>query len=286
MSLNTNLDLYKVFFVVAKFKSMTKAAELLYVSQPAVSKSIKNLEEQLGTHLFNRTSKGLEPTAEGELLYERIRPILIALQNVENELTEYKELDMGEVRIGVSSVLTKCILLEALGQFKAKYPNVKFHIKNGLTSSLIQDLKNGIVDFVIFNEGDEVDATECVNVEKLTSLKYVFFTNPQYYSISCYEDVEDKPLILQAETSNTRKFMDKYTNLTPAMEVVSQDLICNLVNVGMGVGFAFEKIVDAINPNFRKVNIPNMPETTISIATVNVLNNASKRFVQMVKDYN
>ena len=283
--LEINLDLYKTFFVVAKCKSMTKAADILFVSQPAISKSIKNLEDQLGTYLFNRTTKGLELTTEGELLYKRIHPILVALQNVENELSEYKELDAGEIRIGVSTVLTKCILLDALSEFKSQYPNIRFFIKNGLTSELIKDLNDGKLDFVIFNESDEIENN--VNVEPLTTLNYVFFANPMYYDIDTFDDIKKSPLILQNKNSNTRKFLDKYTNneCTPDMEVVSQDLICNLVNIGMGVGFAFEKIVDAINPNFKKVTIPTIPTTNIMIATnpMSNLNKASNKFIKLLK---
>lgn len=287
--MDISLDLYKHFYVVSKYKNMTKAAEELMISQPAISKSIKQLELQIGSPLFNRSSRGLELTAEGEMLYNRIKPALELIQNAENELQEYQVLNTGEIKIGISSVLTKCLLLDTLASFKLKYPNIKISIINGLTSSLIKDLNEGKIDFVIYNEADSIPKN--VDIEDLTSLKYTFFYNPLYYDlneIKKIEELKNYPLIIQSKESNARQFFDKYTKnmFEPYMEVMSQDLICQLVEKGLGIGVAFDKLIDLNYSNLRKFPISTAPASNIKIAKNKGLKSsfASKTFIKELKN--
>lgn len=288
---NVNLDLYKTFYNVAKYKNMTKAANELLVSQPAISKSIRALEGQIGGTLFYRSNKGLELTEEGKMLYKRIKPALEIIHNAENEFKEYQKLNIGEIKIGISSVLTKCLLLDTLGSFKIKYPNINFYIENGLTSNLIQKLNEGKLDFVIYNESNIIEK----NVESnfLTKLNYVFCYNPMFFEINnkeikTFNDLNKYPLLLQNKNSNTRKYLDKTTNneLIPYMEVVSQDLICNLAHSGLGIGFAFDKLVDLLNLNLKKLTISSIPSSTIYIAKNNNidLSFAAKTFIRELKN--
>ena len=264
-----NLEYYKTFYTVAKVKSMTKASEELMVSQPAISKSIRMLEAQLGGTLFNRSNKGLELTEEGQMLFDKIRPALDSIRNAEVSFQEYKELNTGIIKIGISSVLTKCLLVDILSNFKEKYPNVKFVIQNGLTSDLMEKLNEGNLDFVIYNKSNIEEKN--VKSQLLTTLSYVFFYNPAFYDVenTNIETLNSFPLLLQNKNSNTRKFLDEYTNdsLIPYMEIVSQDLICNFVEAGLGVGFAFEKIVDKISSKLKKLKMKSLPKSKVYIAT-------------------
>ena len=263
---DVSFELYKTFVAVAKVKNMTKAAEDLMVSQPAVSKAIKTLEGQLGVALFNRSSLGLELTKEGELLYERIMPSIETLKNAENIIEEFKTLNTGEIKIGISSVLTKCILIDILSVFCHKYPKINIIIKNGLTSDLLKDLRDGKLDFVIYNKSN-IDENG-VDVTELTKLKQVFFVNPAFFNVNVLkiEDLNNYPLILQNKSSNTRKLLDSYTNdcLNPTMEVVSQDLICHFVVAGFGIGFAFEKLVKDFD--MLKIIDIEVPDVSINLA--------------------
>lgn len=288
---NVNLELYKTFYNVAKYKSMTKAANELLVSQPAISKSIRTLEGEIGGTLFYRSNKGLELTEEGKMLYQRIKPALEIIHNAENEFMEFQKLNIGEVKIGISSVLTKCLLLDSLASFKIKYPNIKFKIENGLTSNLIQKLNEGKLDFVIYNESNIEEKN--VDFTFLTQLNYVFCYNSTFFDINkknikSFEDLNNYPLLLQNKDSNTRKFLDKATNdkLIPYMEVVSQDLICNLSNSGLGIGFAFENLVDSINLNLKKISFLEIPSSTIYLAKNNNidLSFAAKTFIKELKN--
>ena len=112
--MNVNLELYKYFYVVAKNKNMTKASEELFISQPALSQSIKKLEEQLNCTLFFRNNKGMELTKEGEALFDYITGAMLQINNAENELLDFKELDKGEIRIGSSTTITRTYLIKSL----------------------------------------------------------------------------------------------------------------------------------------------------------------------------
>lgn len=291
-----NLEYYKTFYTVAKLKSMTKASEELQVSQPAISKSIRMLEGQLGGTLFNRSNKGLELTMEGQMLYEKIRPALDSISNAEISFQEYKKLDTGIIKIGISSVLTKCLLIDILSEFKEMYPNVKFVIQNGLTSDLMETLNEGKLDFVIYNESNIEEKN--VNSKLLTTLSYVFIYNKLFYDIDTNSFRNDSniainilnsyPLLLQNKSSNTRKFLDEYTDskLVPYMEVVSQDLICNFVDAGLGIGFVFEQIADRVNPKFKKIKLKDVPKSKVYVATNKTINPsfAAKTFLKELKN--
>ena len=134
--MNIDLELYKVF-IVAKNKHMTKASEELHISQPAISQSIKKLEDQLGGTLFLRSNKGMELTEEGKMFYEYVKGALELINDAENEFTSFKDLTKGEIKIGCSTTLTKLILMNALKEFHKEYPNININITNNLTSNLL-----------------------------------------------------------------------------------------------------------------------------------------------------
>lgn len=120
-----------------------------YISQPAISQSIKKLENQLGRTLFLRNDKGMELTEEGKMFYKYVKGVLELINNAENEFTSFKDLSKGEIKIGCSTTLTKLILVNTLKEFHNEYPNINISITNDLTSNLINDLKLGKLDFVI-----------------------------------------------------------------------------------------------------------------------------------------
>ena len=286
--MNIDLELYRIFFVVAKNKHMTKASNELHISQPAISQSIKKLEEQLGGTLFLRSNKGMELTEEGKMFYEYVKGALELINNAENEFTSFKDLSKGEIKIGCSTTLTKLVLLDALSKFHLDYPNINVSITNDLTSNLINDLKLGKLDFVIFNESNIKETN--LDLRRIKELKQGFVYNPAFYKdeIINFEDLNNYPLILQKEESNSRKLLDyialdQNVKLIPKMEVVSQELITEFVNIGLGVGFV---IIDLAKRNFKnleelKIN-KKIPNINIYLATNKSvsLTFASKTFVK------
>ena len=289
--MNIDLELYRVFYIVAKNKHMTKASEELHISQPAISQSIKKLEDQLGGTLFLRSNKGMELTSEGKMFYEYVKGALELINNAENEFTSFKDLSKGEIKIGCSTTLTKLVFMEALKDYHLDYPNININITNDLTSNLINDLKLGKLDFVIFNESNIKETN--LNLEKIKELKQGFIYNPEFYDdkINTFEDLNKFPLILQKEESNSRKLLDyialqNNVKLIPKMEVVSQELITEFTNIGLGIGFA---IIDLAKRNYKnlkelKIN-KKIPNINIYLATNKSvsLTFASKMFIKYLK---
>ena len=292
--MNIDLELYRVFYMVAKNKHMTKASEELHISQPAISQSIKKLEEQLGGALFLRSNKGMELTKEGEMFYEYVKGALELIHNAENEFTSFKDLSKGEIKIGCSTTLTKLILMNTLKEFHQDYPNISINISNDLTNNLINDLKVGKLDFVIFNESYIKETN--LNLEKLKDIKQGFIYNPEFYNdtINTFEDLNNVPLILQKEESNSRKLLDyialqNNVKLIPKMEVVSQELITEFTNIGLGIGFSIIDLAKRKFNNLKELNInKTIPKITISIATNKSvsLTYASKMFIKYLKNNN
>lgn len=286
--MNVDLELYKVFYVVAKNKHMTRASEELHISQPAISQSIKKIEDQLGGTLFLRSNKGMELTEEGKMFYEYVKGALELIGNAENEFTSFKDLSKGEIKVGCSTTLTKLILMDALENFHKDYPNININIVNGLTSNLINDLKLGKLDFVIFNESNVKENN--LYLEKIKELKQGFVYNPDYYTdnVKTFSDLNKLPLILQNGESNSRKLLDyialqEHVKLIPRMEVVSQELISEFVNIGLGVGFV---IIDLANRNFKNLKELEINKTIPNINVYLALNKsvlltfASKKFLE------
>ena len=286
--MNVDLELYKVFYVVAKNKHMTRASEELHISQPAISQSIKKLEDQLGGTLFLRSNKGMELTEEGKMFYEYVKGALELIGNAENEFTSFKDLSKGEIKVGCSTTLTKLILMDALENFHKDYPNININIVNGLTSNLINDLKLGKLDFVIFNESNVKENN--LYLEKIKELKQGFVYNPDYYTdnVKTFSDLNKLPLILQNGESNSRKLLDyialqEHVKLIPRMEVVSQELISEFANIGLGVGFV---IIDLAKRNFKNLKELEINKTIPNINVYLALNKsvlltfASKKFLE------
>jgi len=289
--MNIDLELYRVFYVVAKNKHMTKASEELHISQPAISQSIKKLEDQLGGTLFLRSNKGMELTEEGKMFYEYVKGALELINNAEHEFTSFKDLSKGEIKIGCSTTLTKLILIDVLKDFHKTYPDINIQITNDLTSNLINSLKLGKLDFVIFNESNIKETN--LNLEKIKELKQGFIYNPDYYkdNINTFENINKYPLILQKSESNSRKLLDSIAlnnnvKLISKMEVVSQELIAEFTNIGLGIGFAIIDLAKRNYPNLKELNINNrIPNINIYLATNknNLLTFASKTFIDYLK---
>ena len=141
-----NLNYYKVFYTVANTESISKAADKLFISQPAVSKSISNLEESLGTKLFDRGSRGVSLNEEGRILYEHLKNAFDTITKAEDELHHINELGIGELRLGISTSLCRYILMPHLKNYIAANPHVKLTIDCHSTYNTIRQLQDGNID--------------------------------------------------------------------------------------------------------------------------------------------
>ena len=147
--MNINMELYKVFYMVAKNGSISATANTLFISQPAITSQIKKLEYQLGVSLFTRTKHGVILTEEGKILFDYVKNGIESIINGENAITNLKKLDTGTIRIGVSTTLCRYILMPYLEKFHEQYPKIDIQINNNLSNNLLKELRNGNLDILV-----------------------------------------------------------------------------------------------------------------------------------------
>lgn len=253
--MNIDFELYRIFYVVANHQNITKASEELHISQPAISKSIKNLEEKLGGNLFVRTKRGVVLTEEGKEFYTYIKQAIEYINNAENKFTDLINLESGCIKIGISTTLTKEFLLPYLEKFHTLYPKIDIQIITNLTSELMPKLKNGLIDIIILNLNDKNYGND-IEIIKCKKISDCFIVNGKYKHLINKEisikELNNYPLILQSKGSNTREFLDNWTRnngiiLKPNIELASYTLVTEFSKIGMGIGYATKEYIgDAI----------------------------------------
>lgn len=293
--MNIDFELYRIFYVVANHSNITKASEELSISQPAISKSIKNLEEQLGGQLFVRTKRGVTLTEEGKEFYNYIKQAIEYINNAENKFTDLINLETGCIKIGISTTLTKEFLLPYLEEFHSSYPKINIQIITNLTSDLMSKLKNGLIDIVILNLNDKNYGND-IEIIKRRKINDCFVVNNKYGNLINREialkDLNNYPLILQAKGSNTREFLDNIAKendiiLKPNIELASYSLVAEFSKIGLGIGYVTkEYIKDAIkNKELFELNIKEkIPSRYIGIALSknHIPNFSTKKLIEII----
>ncbi len=297
--MNIDFELYRIFYVVANNKNITKASLELNISQPAISKSIKNLEEQLGGKLFIRTKRGVILTEEGKEFYNYIKQAIEYINNAENKFTDLINLETGCIKIGISTTLTKEFLLPYLEEFHKLYPKIDIEIMTYLTSDLFPRLKNGLIDLIILNLNDKNYGND-IEIIKCREIHDCFIVGNKYKELAnknlSLNDLNNYPLILQAKGSNTREFLDKFLNenniiLKPNIELASYTLVVEFTKIGLGIGYATkEYIKDKIkNKELYELKIKEkIPSRYIGIALSknHIPNFSTKKLIEIIKKNN
>ncbi|GAA0121865.1 MAG: LysR family transcriptional regulator [Clostridium argentinense] len=235
------LDLYKIFCQVAECESFSKASKILYMTQPAVSQSIMQLEKELDIRLFTRTAKGVNLTKEGQLLYEYTSSAINLISVGEKKLKEVKNLMVGDLQIGVGDTISRYFLLPFLEKFHSMYPNIKFKIINRTTLELCQMLKSGEIDIAIGNLPIKDSSLEII---KCIDIRDTFVCGEKYKEklsepISL-EELAELPLILLETSSNSRRYVDKYMlskgiKMKPEIELGSHELLLEFAKINLGI---------------------------------------------------
>ncbi len=239
-----NLELYRVFYTVAKCGSLTKAADELFISQPAVSQAIKQLESQLGTTLFNRTHRGMELSLHGgKLIFKQVEEALRLLEDAEKKLTELQTTATGIIRIGATDAIFSNILADKIVKFNVKYPGVKIDLITGTTPETLEQLKTNKCDIAFVNMPvDDKDVNLTGTVAHLTD---VFVAGKKYENLKQttinLSDLQEFPLLMIESNTVARKSLTAYTQtlgvkLHPDIEVENWDLMLKFVIRGMGIG--------------------------------------------------
>lgn len=240
-------DLYKIFVTVCETSNLSRAAEQLYLTQPAVSQAIAQLERQLGQVLFERLPRGVRLTAEGELFYQKVSAGLNLIAQAESDLIELRELRAGRLRLGVSPIVARYRLPQILKRFREAYPLIQMQIFSGTTQDLSDQLIGGAVDLVI---GFKPDHRGDIDFTRLIDIQDTFVAaNDLAGQISqplSYHDLSQQALIMLDQKSETRRKLEDYfrryqVTLTPDIELADYDLLIAFAKEGLGLASVFKE---------------------------------------------
>lgn len=306
MLTEVSLNQYRIFYAAAQCGSISKAAEKLYISQPAISRAIHSLEEGLGTKLFRREHRGVTLTEEGELLYGHLKNAFAEISTAEERIRELTESDSGHLRIGTSAVLCKNMLLPYLKGFAAEHPKIKITIEcrsSRLTGEL---LESGAIDAALMvRPSTPAD----ISFYSLGEIRDTFVAAPSFLSGIGYErgkalsSEEFGELIERAggimlldKTNGTRRHIDRFfkenkiaAERSGIIEVSGMDMLIEFALTGLGIACVIKSFVkDDINSGrLAEIHLqktPNSREVGFAVPTKGELSRSAKCFMDFVRE--
>ncbi|HIT88970.1 MAG TPA: LysR family transcriptional regulator [Candidatus Merdenecus merdavium] len=276
--MNQSLSLYRVFYTVATRGNISKAAEELFISQPAISKSIKKLEEGLNTTLFLRNSRGVELTEEGKLLYQYVQSAFETLKVGEGKLQQITELGMGHLKIGVSTTLCKHILLPYLKKFVSLHPHIKISIECQSSNITLQMLEDHNIDIGLIGQPSN---KQNVAFYPLGEIEDIFVATKQYIdNVKVRNPKHSKnilnysALMILDKENLTRQYVEGYLRknnleLSHVLEVSSMDLLIEFATIGLGAACVIKEFVQPHLTEGSLIHLPldvPIPKRTIGFA--------------------
>ena len=273
--MNIDLNLYKVFYIVAKCKNISKASQKLFISQPAVSKSIKTLETSLQSTLFNRNSKGVSLTKEGEIFFEHIEKVFNELTLAHDLLDKLKTKEFGSITIGVSSILGKNYFLPKLEKFISRYPNLKINIINTHTDNELQLIINEKLDLAIVCEPIINNNIKFIKLEEASDIFIASKTYLEKKEIFSEDDLFSKGSFMLLENNNiTRKHIENYfytegLSIIPEIEASDMNFLIECAKMNLGITSVLRNFVqtDLDNNTLIELNLSTpIPTRYIGIA--------------------
>ncbi|MEY8390071.1 LysR family transcriptional regulator [Lachnospiraceae bacterium 45-W7] len=262
--MNQNLSSYRIFYAVANTGNISKTAKELYISQPAVSKSIQKLEESLEVKLFDRSSRGVTLTPEGELLYAYVKSAFETLAVGENKLRRSVSLGIGNLAIGASSTLCKYILLPYLKDFIKQCPHINISIACHSTNDTLKLLEEGKLDIGLIGKPQHLKS---INFHSLREIEDIFVATQDYLHNLQIRGVNRRQILqnctlMQLNRENmTRQYIDSYfqdNHILPqdTIEVSNMDLLIEMTKTGLGAGCVIRDFVRTELQSGTLVEIP------------------------------
>ena len=242
--MDINYELYKVFYYVATTLSFSEAASQLYISQSAVSQSIKTLEKKLDQTLFIRSTKRVQLTPEGEILLRHIEPAINLIKRGEANLTEANT-SGGQLRIGANDTVCRYFLVPYLEKFHKEFPNAHINVINATSIRCTELLEAGQVDLIVVNSPNPYLGNHAV-MKEIHSFKDVFAANDNFkelrgQKLSLKQLLEYPILMLERKTTTSEflhsLFQREQLDLVPEIELASNDLLIDLAKIGLGIAF-------------------------------------------------
>lgn len=293
--MSVKLELYKVFKEVAEAGNITAAASALFISQSAVSQSIKQLEAELQTRLFARNSRGVTLTPDGKMLYEYVRSAIGLLETGEEKLSQSRHLQMGHLTIGASDTVTSQFLLPYLDRFHRQYPAIHIQIISGRSHKVLGLLQSGKVDIAFAStpqEGASLETFPCLATHS------IFVAGAEYPCdfdhVYTLEEIARFPLILLERKASSRLYLEKYflqngLHLNPEIELGARSLLVDLAAIGFGVAGVTEEFVrrELESGRLRKLRTSfDIPPRSVDLCVLRdvPLTSAAQRFSDFIRE--
>ena len=262
--MNQNLSSYRIFYTVANTGNISKAAKELYISQPAISKSIQKLEESVGCKLFSRSSRGVVLTDEGKLLYEHVSEAFETLTMGEEKLKRSIELGVGHLKIGVSSTLCKYLLLPYLKEFIRQNPHISISISCQSTNDTLKLLEDNKIDIGLIGKPENL---KNIHFDFLEEIEDIFVAAKDYLRnlkarwIQKNHILQSSTLMLLDKNNMTRQYIDDYLQenqiiIKDSIDISDMDLLIDFARIGVGVAYVIKNFVREDLENGTLMEIP------------------------------
>ena len=262
--MNQNLSSYRIFYTVANTGNISKAAKELYISQPAISKSIQKLEESVGCKLFSRSSRGVVLTDEGKLLYEHVSEAFETLTMGEEKLKRSIELGVGHLKIGVSSTLCKYLLLPYLKEFIRQNPHISISISCQSTNDTLKLLEDNKIDIGLIGKPENL---KNIHFDFLEEIEDIFVAAKDYLrnlkarGIQKDHILQSSTLMLLDKNNMTRQYVDDYLQenqiiIKDSIDISDMDLLIDFARIGVGVACVIKNFVREDLENGTLMEIP------------------------------
>ncbi len=298
--MDTNLNLYHIFYTVALHKNISGAAKELYISQPAISKAISKLEQSLDVQLFTRSSRGVTLTMEGELLFEQVKTAFSAIRHGEEQIKRVNELGVSHLSIGVSITLCKYVLLPYLQQFVKDNPHIKVTITCHPSMETIHDIENSVTDIGIVGIPNQPGNLAYIPFREIQD---TFVTTQRYLDNLRIREGNDKGSILNNATfmmlnkeNISRKYVDMYLSsnqisMENVIEINTMDLLIELAKIDLGIACVIKDFVkeDLENHTLKELSFRRtIPKRKIGLVYKDdtILTDAMKKFISYFTDMN
>lgn len=293
--MDINYELYKVFYYVATSLSFSEASKQLFISQSAVSQSIKTLERKLEQPLFFRSTKKVRLTPAGEILLKHIEPAMNLIRRGENQLLDAGTLGLGQLHIGASDTICRYFLVPYLREFHRRFPNVPIRVTNATSLACVDLLEQGSVDLIVTNAPASRLNHSYIN-RTVLEFHDVFLASPLYFDLKQQEiplaRLNEYPILMLDRQSTTSDFLhhlflQHQLELVPEIELSSNDLLIDLARIGLGIAFIPDYCLSAATKDLFVVKIKEaIParHMTVSVNTALPVSASTHEFLNLLPD--
>ena len=290
--MDINYELYKVFYYVAITLSFSEASKKLYISQSAVSQSVKVLEKKLNQTLFIRSTKRVQLTPEGEILLKHIEPAMNLIKKGEAQLLEANTLNGGQLRIGASDTICRYFLVPYLNRFHKMYTHVHIKVTNQTSIECVRLLENGQVDFCITNYPNSALSNH-QSIRVIREFSDVFVANPAHFPLQgrklSLKELQNYPILMLDRKSTTSEFLHNLfqqhqLDLVPEIELSSNDLLIDLARIGLGIAFVPDFCIPAHEKDLFLLELEEqLPSRQLVVVSNDTLpiSQAAKQFMEI-----